>query len=159
MAIKHYAKVDGSNKVLDTIVIDTSIMSAESGWVSIAATMRVLACVGSYYNTTLENFSGNCPYESWTINASTNVWEAPLSKPSTHDFYQWDEVEYQRDNTKGWVSYRSDVDESTGNFIARTAVAGDKRIIGIGSLGTDFQVYTGSDWVGVGTDWVGAGGA
>ncbi len=159
MAIKHYAKVDGSNKVLDTIVIDTSIMSAESGWVSIAATMRVLACVGSYYNTTLENFSGNCPYESWTINASTNVWEAPLSKPSTHDFYQWDEVEYQKDNTKGWVSYRSDVDESTGNFIARTAVAGDKRIIGIGSLGTDFQVYTGSDWVGVGTDWVGAGGA
>ena len=159
MAIKHNAKVDGSNKVLDTIVIDTSIMSAESGWVSIAATMRVLACVGSYYNTTLENFSGNCPYESWTINASTNVWEAPLSKPSTHDFYQWDEVEYQKDNTKGWVSYRSDVDESTGNFIARTAVAGDKRIIGIGSLGTDFQVYTGSDWVGVGTDWVGAGGA
>ena len=158
MAIKHYAKVDGSKKVLDTIVIDTNIMSAESGWVAIADTMRVLASVGSYYNSTLENFSGSRPYDSWTINASTNVWEAPISKPSTHDYYQWDEAAYQDDNTKGWVSYRSDVDEETGDFIARTAVAGDKRIIGIGSLGSDFQVYTGSDWVGVGTDWAGAGG-
>ena len=81
------------------VVIDTNIMSAESGWVAIADTMRVLAAVGSYYNSTLENFSGAQPYDSWTINTSTNVWEAPVSKPSTHDYYQWDEAAYQDDNT------------------------------------------------------------
>ena len=55
------------------------------------------------------------PFASWTKNTTTADWEAPLAKPdltdtqenqntaNTHEWaYEWDEDDYQADNTTGW---------------------------------------------------------
>lgn len=41
------------------------------------------------------------PFNSWTLNQTTYLWEAPLTKPDGD--YEWDEDAYQADNTTGWV--------------------------------------------------------
>jgi len=48
---------------------------------------------------------------SWTMNTTTGVWSAPLSKPAdpakqdgvVQKVYQWDESVYQGNNSLGWV--------------------------------------------------------
>ena len=42
------------------------------------------------------------PYASWTYDATSFVWEAPLDKPDSEAY--WDEDAYQEDNTTGWIS-------------------------------------------------------
>lgn len=42
------------------------------------------------------------PYDSWTYNSTSFVWEAPIAKPDGE--HTWDEDAYQADNTQGWVS-------------------------------------------------------
>ena len=45
---------------------------------------------------------------SWTMNTSTGVWSAPITKPTSpaeteYSNWVWDESAYQADNTTGWV--------------------------------------------------------
>ena len=60
-------------------------------------------------------FIGKKPYASWTLNASTASWNAPIAEPNltseqesqneagTHKWvYEWNETAYQADNTAGW---------------------------------------------------------
>jgi len=42
------------------------------------------------------------PYDSWTYNSTSFVWNAPLPKPEGEAY--WDEEAYQEDNTTGWIS-------------------------------------------------------
>lgn len=44
----------------------------------------------------------NSPWSSWSLNRSTGIWEAPITKPTDGE-YGWDEDAYQADATKGWV--------------------------------------------------------
>ena len=73
--------------------------------------------VGWYYDSTNDMFhpprpvdvNGN-PCNSWTLNTSTGQWEPPLpvpgydkvSAPQICD-HEWNETNYQEDNTTGWV--------------------------------------------------------
>lgn len=47
------------------------------------------------------------PYNSWTLNSTTYLWEAPIPYPDDDNRYQWDEDAYQADTadpkTAGWV--------------------------------------------------------
>jgi len=43
------------------------------------------------------------PFNSWTLNMTTYLWEAPVAKPTDGLVYVWDEDAYQADNTTGWV--------------------------------------------------------
>lgn len=45
------------------------------------------------------------PFESWTLNTTTYLWEAPLTRPGGN--YKWNEELYQSDNTQGWVETSS----------------------------------------------------
>jgi hypothetical protein len=47
----------------------------------------------------------NPPYESWVLNETTCLYEAPLPFPSLTDGQRayWDESAHQADNTQGWV--------------------------------------------------------
>ena len=43
------------------------------------------------------------PFNSWTLNNTTYLWEAPLTYPTDGKVYRWDENAYQTDNSTGWV--------------------------------------------------------
>ena len=59
------------------------------------------------YDKDRDAFYEQKPYNSWTLNDTTCVWEAPLPLPSDASeedeiWYDWNEDAYQADNTKGW---------------------------------------------------------
>ena len=73
------------------------------------------AGIGMTYDEDNDIFIGKKPHASWTLNASTASWNAPIAKPSltseqesqneagTHKWvYDWNETAYQADNTAGW---------------------------------------------------------
>jgi hypothetical protein len=58
------------------------------------------AGVGYTYDASKDAFIPPKPYNSWVLNETTCIWEAPVAKPSDMDvskIYKWDE-----DNTQ-WV--------------------------------------------------------
>ena len=71
--------------------------------------------IGWYYDETNDIFHPVRPIDkdgqsctSWTLNTTTGVWSAPITKPtspaeSEESVWVWDESAYQADNTKGWV--------------------------------------------------------
>ena len=44
---------------------------------------------------------------SWTLNTTTGIWSAPITKPTSGvtetSWYVWDESAHKADPTKGWV--------------------------------------------------------
>ena len=61
------------------------------------------AGIGMIYDKDKDAFYQPQPHASWTLNATTCRWEAPNAYPSDGKAYDWDESQYQSDNTKGWV--------------------------------------------------------
>jgi len=70
--------------------------------------------VGWFYDSDKDVFHTPRPVDvngdlctSWTVDASTGFWEAPIVQPElvagTETWYAWDESAYQSDNTTGWV--------------------------------------------------------
>lgn len=59
------------------------------------------AGIGYHYDGT--GFHEPQPFNSWTLNSTTYLWEAPLDYPTDGNDYLWDEDAYQSDNTTGWV--------------------------------------------------------
>tara|TARA_R110002153_G_scaffold29711_12_gene91170 strand:+ start:127 stop:522 length:396 start_codon:yes stop_codon:yes gene_type:complete len=56
------------------------------------------AGVGYIYDETLDAFYLPQPYNSWTLNETTCLWEPPVSYPSDGSFYLWNE------SNKAWDS-------------------------------------------------------
>ena len=61
------------------------------------------AGVGYTYDETRDAFIPPKLFPSWTLNESTCRWDPPIAYPDDGKVYEWNEVEYQADNTKGWV--------------------------------------------------------
>ncbi len=70
--------------------------------------------IGWYYDDTNNIFHSGRPTDkdgesctSWTMNTTTGVWSAPITKPTSGvtetSWYVWDESAYQADNSTGWV--------------------------------------------------------
>ena len=73
--------------------------------------------IGWYYNSTHDIFHEPRPIDkdgdpctSWTLNATTGMYDPPITKPTQTEqnradakVYLWDESVYQSDNTKGWI--------------------------------------------------------
>lgn len=55
------------------------------------------AGVGSTYDATRDAFYGPQPYESWTLNNTTCLWEAPVAHPNDEKKYNWNEETTQWD--------------------------------------------------------------
>lgn len=110
----HFAQLDENNIVTSIIVVDNKkcldengIESEEKGiefcrqllgentnWVqtSYNNNFRVrYACIGFTYNKELDAFIPPKPYESWSLNENTYVWEPPLPLPTDEFDYVWDE--------------------------------------------------------------------
>lgn len=69
------------------------------------------AGIGDTYDADNDVFYAPQPFSSWTLNESTWVWEAPITKPDDGNSYLWDEDAYQADTadpkTEGWVQITS----------------------------------------------------
>lgn len=61
------------------------------------------ACIGYKYDADKDAFIPPQPYDSWTLNETSCLWEPPIAKPDDGNQYYWDEEAYQADNTEGWV--------------------------------------------------------
>lgn len=55
------------------------------------------AGIGYTYDTTKDAFIPPKPYESWTLNETTCLWEAPVAHPADGNTYRWDE------DTTSWI--------------------------------------------------------
>lgn len=58
--------------------------------------------VGFHYDAQADAFYAPKPFDSWSLNQETFLWEAPITKPESDHPWSWDEELYQSDNTKGW---------------------------------------------------------
>lgn len=56
------------------------------------------AGTGYIYDSENDAFYEPQPFESWTLNTSTFLWEAPVPYPTDGGRYRWDET------SKSWVS-------------------------------------------------------
>ena len=55
------------------------------------------AGIGYSYDQTRDAFIPPKPYNSWTLNNTTCLWEAPLVKPDDGQIYNWNETTQQWD--------------------------------------------------------------
>lgn len=128
----HYAELNENNEVIYVTYMDNEIITNENGeedeqlgidhlhfhhganrrWVrtSYSGSFRgKYAGVGSIYNSDLDIFTLPQPYPSWTINATTAEWEAPIPMPEltqeqidNNQFYRWSEEDFNLNNN-GWI--------------------------------------------------------
>ena len=49
--------------------------------------------IGFTYDATKDAFYGPQPYESWTLNNTTCLWEAPVARPVDDKEYTWNETD------------------------------------------------------------------
>ena len=50
------------------------------------------AGVGSVYDVSNDVFYSQQPFDSWTLNSSSWIWEAPIDYPDDDNFYVWNET-------------------------------------------------------------------
>ena len=110
----HYAKVK-NGKVLQVVVAEQDVLShlgAEAGetWVQTSfntrggkhygqdgnedsgtALRKNFAGVGYTYDSANDAFYAPKPYNSWVLDSTTYIWEAPVAHPNDGKFYAWDE--------------------------------------------------------------------
>ena len=48
--------------------------------------------IGCTYDQTKDAFIPPKPFDSWTLNETTCIWEAPVAYPSDGKDYEWDET-------------------------------------------------------------------
>ena len=122
----HFAELDENNIVQRVIVVANektadeegneneeigiyfckTLFGAETMWKQTSYNWnfrKQYAGIGFTYDVANDVFIRPKPYDSWTLNETTCVWEPPLAYPSTSMNYHWDESVHQADNTKGWI--------------------------------------------------------
>ena len=114
--MSHFAKIE-NNIVTEVIVAEQDFIDTLDGtWVQTSYNTRGgvhllggtplrknYAGIGDTYDADRDAFISPQPFNSWTLNEDTCLWEAPISYPADNQKYSWDEDVHQADNTKGWV--------------------------------------------------------
>jgi len=116
----HFAKLGIGNIVLTVEVVSNDIATTEQAGIDFLNNLyntrdvwkqtsynnnirKNFAGIGYSYKQDLDAFIAPQPYNSWTLNESTCLWEAPITYPTDGKNYKWNETNYQADNTTGWV--------------------------------------------------------
>ena len=60
------------------------------------------AGVGFIYDSDKDAFYAPQPYDSWTLNETTCLWEPPVAHPTDGEFYSWNE------ETQTWDAVESE---------------------------------------------------
>jgi hypothetical protein len=101
--MSHFAEIDENNVVLRVLVGDNDMPNEGYDWfvenlggtwikTSYNGSIRKnYAGIGYTYNEELDAFIPPKPYESWTLNESTCLWQSPIPQPQDGRAYEWNE--------------------------------------------------------------------
>ena len=108
--MSHFALIDDNNIVLQVIVaeqefIDSGVLGDPSKWIqtsyntnggvhSLGGTplRKNYAAIGYTYDVERDAFIPLKPYDSWTLNEETCLWESPVPYPNDGNVYIWEEA-------------------------------------------------------------------
>ena len=120
----HFAKINASNIVTEVIVVSNDIATSESAGVTFINTLygttdtwkqtsyntyanthkldgtpfrKNYAGIGFSYDASKDAFIPPKPYNSWTLNNTTCLWESPVAYPDDDKRYTWDESNLEWD--------------------------------------------------------------
>ena len=85
-----YAKINSKNIVENIILCDDSQIQTQAGTHIKVTNETNEPFQGFEYNLEKNKFTSPQPYESWTLNADTLIWECP-DGPKPDGFYKWNE--------------------------------------------------------------------
>lgn len=83
-----YAKIE-ENLVANIIVCSDSEIASQNGMHVKVTDYTNNAGIGYEYDSSKNKFKAPQPYESWSLNENTLIWEAPVVKPEGATI--WDE--------------------------------------------------------------------
>ena len=97
--MSHFAKLDSNNIVIEAIVaeqdfINSGVVGDSFLWVQTSYNgnfRKNYAGVGYTYDTARDAFIAPQPYNSWTLNEDTCLWDSPIAYPTDDKDYAWDE--------------------------------------------------------------------
>jgi hypothetical protein len=113
--MSHFAQIDENNIVTQVIVIeqdvvDTGLFGAPTSWIQTSYNTiggvhtlggtplrKNYAGIGYTYDSTRDAFIPPKPFNSWILNESSCLWEAPTAMPDDGKIYSWDE------DTTAWI--------------------------------------------------------
>ena len=113
--MSHFAKIDENNIVTQVIVVeqdvlDTGLFGDTNSWIQTSYNTsggvhklggtplrKNYAGIGYTYDSTRDAFIPPKPFNSWTLNEDTCLYEAPTPMPTDGKIYNWDE------DTTSWV--------------------------------------------------------
>jgi hypothetical protein len=108
----HFAKVN--NGIVENVIvanqdyIDNLVDTSPGTWIQTSYNThggvhsdggtplrKNYACVGYNYDSVADAFYPPKPYDSWTLNSTTFLWECPVALPadSGETWYQWNETD------------------------------------------------------------------
>ena len=120
----HFAKINASNIVTEVIVVSNDIATSESAGVTFINNLygtsdtwkqtsyntyanthkldgtpfrKNYAGIGFSYDASKDAFIPPKPYNSWTLNNTTCLWESPVDMPDDDKRYTWDESNLEWD--------------------------------------------------------------
>jgi hypothetical protein len=113
--MSHFAQIDENNIVTQVIVIeqdvvDTGLFGDPASWIQTSYNTsggvhtlggtplrKNYAGIGYTYDSTRDAFIPPKPYNSWILNETTCLYEAPTPMPTDGKIYNWDE------ETTSWI--------------------------------------------------------
>jgi hypothetical protein len=96
--MSYFAKVD-QGRVVKVIVAESDFFDTYNDdtpgeWIETfrdGSERKNFARVGGSYDPIADVFYAEQPFESWTLNTETYLWEAPVAYPDDGELYQWNE--------------------------------------------------------------------
>ena len=114
----YFAKLDSNNVVTEVVVVHNDVATSESAGAEFLNNLygtndtwkqtsyntkkgqhtkggtpfrKNFAGKGYTYDASKDAFIPPKPYNSWTLNETTCLWEAPVAKPGGDNIYEWNE--------------------------------------------------------------------
>ena len=114
----HFAKLDSNNVVTEVVVVHNDVATSESAGAEFLNNLygtndtwkqtsyntkkgqhtkggtpfrKNFAGKGYTYDASKDAFIPPKPYNSWTLNETTCLWESPVAKPGGDNIYEWNE--------------------------------------------------------------------
>jgi hypothetical protein len=101
----HFAQLDENDIVVQVIVVPNNQqhrgqefcaddLGLGGTWVQTSYNGNIrknYAGAGMKFDRTRDAFIAPQPYPSWVLNEDTCVWEAPIARPESTEFYYWNE--------------------------------------------------------------------
>jgi len=110
----HFAKLDNNNLVERVEVVSNDVATDEQTGVDFLNNLyktndvwkqtsyngnirKNFAGIGYSYDQTKDAFIPPQPFNSWALNQTTCLWEAPVAYPNDEKIYQWNETNQEWD--------------------------------------------------------------